>query len=100
MSTGSMNGNVYGLRLLDVAFDLPSIAANTTGVATATIDNVGTEDAVFVNKPSHEAGLGIVNARVSAANTVEITAMNTTAGAINEVSETFNVLIVRGSKSS
>ena len=97
MSVGVMGGNVYRLRLVNVSINLPSVAANTTGIATATIDGLRTEDAVFVNKPSHEAGLGIVNARVSADNTIEVTAINTTAGAVDEVAETFKVLIVKGS---
>ena len=97
MSNGILMGNLIQAELVEVAIDLPSVGANTTAVATATIEGLKTEDAVFVNKPSHETGLGIVNARVSAANTIEVTAMNPTAGAINEVSETFKVLVVKAS---
>ena len=95
MSAGLAMGNVIGIAVLQVTVDLPSVAANTTGVASVSVPGVRPGDFVFVNKPSHEAGLGVVNARVSANDTVEITAMNTTAGAVDEVSETYVLLVVR-----
>jgi len=99
MSTGSMNGNCYGMWIKQISINLPSVAANTTGVVTATFEGARSEDVVVVNKPSHETGIGIVNTRVSADDTIELTIMNTTAGAIDEVAETYNVLLVRGSLS-
>ena len=53
-------------------------------------------DKVSVAKPTTQAGLGIVNARVSAANTLAITFMNATAGAIvPTASETYQVSVIR-----
>ena len=94
MTQGIIDGNVNLLRLVTKSINLGSTAANTTAVHTVTVDGLKTEDAVFVNKPSHSTGLGIVNARVSAVNTLEITTMNTTAGAIDPGAETYQLLIV------
>ncbi|MGI0034318.1 MAG: hypothetical protein ACRD98_00420 [Nitrososphaera sp.] len=70
-----------------------SVAANTTSEQTMTVTGVKTGNFAHVNKPTHQAGLGIVNCRVSAADTVEVTWMNTTAAAITPTaSETYRVL--------
>lgn len=95
MSTGIIGGNITAMGVFQATVDLADTLANTTAVTSVTVPGVRVGDFVFVNKPSHEAGLGIVNVRVSAADTVEITTMNTTAGAINEVSETQIFLWVR-----
>jgi hypothetical protein len=50
---------------------------------------------VFVSKPSESAGLGVVNARVSAADTLAITFMNTTAAPIDPAAETYKILVIR-----
>lgn len=72
-----------------------SVAANTTAEQTFTVTGLNTNDLVFVNKPSHQAGLGIANTRVSAANTIAITYINTTAGAITPTSETYKIVSIR-----
>lgn len=71
-----------------------SVSANTTSEQTFTVTGLTTTDIVSVNKPSHQAGLGIVNCRVSAADTLAITFMNTTAGAIDPVSEDYLIKAV------
>jgi hypothetical protein len=50
---------------------------------------------VSVSKPSANAGLGVVNARVSAANTLALTFMNATGGAINPGAETYKIVGTR-----
>ena len=95
MSVGIPSGNIKALGVMTITVDLPSVAANTTGVVSVTVPGIELGDFIGVNKPSHETGLGIVNARVSADDTIEITAMNTTAGAIDEVSETFTLVWMR-----
>jgi len=72
-----------------------SVAANTTAEQTFTVSGLTTRDHVTVNKPTHSTGLGIVNCRVSAANTLAITFMNTTAGAIDSPAETYFIVAVR-----
>lgn len=75
--------------------DVTSVAANTTSEQTFTVSGLTTRDAVFVTKPSHNTGLGVVNARVSAADTLALTFMNTTAGAIDPSAETYFIVAVR-----
>jgi len=75
----------------------PSIvAANTTAEQTFTVVGLLTADAVIVNKPTAQAGLGIVGARVSAADTVAITFSNNTASGITPTaSEVYKVIAFR-----
>lgn len=59
-----------------------SVAANTTAEQTFTVTGVVSGSAVIVNKPTQQAGLGIMGARVSTTNVVAITFCNATATAI------------------
>ena len=77
------------------ALEITSVAANTTAEQTFTVTGLTTRDFVWVNKPSHSTGLGVANARVSAANTLALTLMNTTGSAIDPSSETYFILAVR-----
>ena len=79
----------------EVAIDVTSVAANTTAEQPFTVTGLTTRDTVYVNKPSHNAGLGIVNCRVSAANTLAITFMNATGSGIDPGSETYFIVAVR-----
>jgi len=58
------------------------VNANTTSEQTFALPGLLTIDSITVNKPSHQAGLGIVNCRASAANTVAIEFMNNTGAGI------------------
>ena len=77
------------------SLDVTSVAANTTAEQTFTVTGLTTADNVFVNKPSLSAGLGIVNARVSAADTLAITFVNATASAIDPAAETYAIVALR-----
>lgn len=70
-------------KFLKVTLDVASVAAATTAEQTFTVTGLEVGEAVFVNKPDLDAGLGIANARVSAANQIAITFVNATAGAID-----------------
>ena len=72
-----------------------SVSANTTSEQPFTVTGLTAADKVFVNKPSHQAGLGIVNARVSSNNTIAITFMNNTGSAITPTSETYQIFAIR-----
>jgi hypothetical protein len=72
-----------------------SIAANTSAEQTFAVSGLTTADKVFVNKPTIQAGLGIVGARVSATDTLAITYGNFTASPIVPTAETYAVLAVR-----
>jgi len=78
----------------EVSVDVGSISANTTGIVSVSVPGVKVGDFVYANKPSHSAGLGLANARVTAADTVELTFINTTGSAIDPAAETYKFLIV------
>src|SRR5437868_15001292 len=72
------------------------VAANTTAEQTFTCTGLVTADAVIVNKPTAQAGLGIVGARVSAADTLAITFSNNTgAGITPTAAEVYKVIAFR-----
>ncbi|MCK5602175.1 hypothetical protein KAR91_09910 [Candidatus Pacearchaeota archaeon] len=83
------NGDAYGVA--DITVDLGSVAANTTEEETVTVPGLTTDMYVMVNKPSLDAGIGIAGARVSAANTLILTVVNSTAGAVDASSETYKL---------
>lgn len=83
------------IRVYTSAINPASVAAATSAEQTFTLAGLTTADKVFVIKPTATAGLGIVNARVSAADTLAITFMNATAGAVDAASETYTVVAFR-----
>lgn len=97
MAEGIVGGNVRFIGIVQVTFDPASIATVTTAEQNMTVPGVKLGDFVFVSKPTVTAGFGVVNARVSAADTVTITAVNPTAGSVNPSSETWTVMVVRPS---
>ena len=72
-----------------------TVAANTTDEQTFTVNGLTTSDIVYVNKPSHTTGLGIVNARASAANTLAITFINPTGSGIDPPEEDYLITAIR-----
>lgn len=66
-----------------------SVAANTTAEQTFTVTGLAVGDSLDINKASHQTGLSIGNVRVSAANTLAIQYVNTTASPITPTSEQY-----------
>lgn len=83
------NGNSFGVAT--ITLDVGSVAANTSEEETFTVEGLETGMFVAVNKSDLDAGLGIANARVSAADTLALQFINTTAGAIDPASETYTL---------
>lgn len=71
-----------GVRKYTATLTPAAVAANTTAEQLFTVTGVKVGDVVVVNKPTAQAGLGIVGIRASAANQVGITFSNNTAAAI------------------
>jgi len=72
------------------------VAANTSAEQTFTVTGLAVGDHVIVNKPTAQAGLGIVGARVSAANTLALTFMNATGTPITPTAaQAYLVLVSR-----
>jgi hypothetical protein len=66
-----------------------SVGANTTSEQTFTVPGLQVGDSLDVNKASHQVGLSIGNVRVSAANTIAIQFVNSSAGAIVPATEQY-----------
>ena len=73
-----------------------SVAPNTSGERAMTITGVLAADMVaVVNKPTSQAGLAVGTARVSAANTIQVTFGNLTAATVTPtVGETYEVITI------
>ena len=68
------------------------VASNTTAEQQFTVTGIVNGMAVAVNKPTTQAGLGVVGARVIAANTIGITFLNATGAAITPTAaETYKI---------
>jgi hypothetical protein len=89
-------GNTSMDVLLGAVLSPALVAVNTTAEQTFTVTGLAVGDFVTVNKPTAQAGLGIVGARVSAVNTLAITFSNNTAGTITPTAaETYIVNVIR-----
>ena len=95
---------IGGLTALDqlmyygVAVGTPAgVVLNTTTEQTFTVNGLLANDIlVGISKPTAQAGLGIVGARVTAANTLGVTYCNTTGGTVTPTaSEIYSVAVLR-----
>ena len=75
-------GNIILAGIYSLTISPASVAANTTAEQTFTLTGLAIGDVVSVTKPTTQAGLGIVNSRVSAVNTLALAFANTTASPI------------------
>jgi hypothetical protein len=89
-------GNLPKQSVISVTLSPAAVSANTSAEQAFTVNGLEAGDHVVVNKPSAQAGLGIVGFRVSAANTLAITFGNFTGGSITPTaSEVYRVLLSR-----
>lgn len=91
-------GNIWKSGIFAITLSPASVAINTTAEQTFAATGIGliVGDVVLVQKPTAQAGLGIVGQRVSAADTLAITFANDTAGAITPTaSEVYTVMVWR-----
>jgi hypothetical protein len=95
MSTLIPRGNVRAMFMIDVTFNPASVATITTAEQTTTVVGLKTGDMIYWQKPTNTAGVGVVNMRVSAADTLAVTFVNPTAGGVDAASETWRLLVIR-----
>lgn len=89
-------GNIVKEAVISVTLSPALIVLNTTAEQTFTVNGLKTGDWVCVNKPTAQAGLGIVGCRVSAANTLGITFSNNTGSSITPTAaQVYTVLVAR-----
>lgn len=82
-------------QYIEIALDPSAISANTVVRQTFTVAGLTLQDAVVVNPPDLVAGIEILNYRVTATDTLQITFWNTTGGSINPGSQTYTILAIR-----
>lgn len=81
-SQGSLTGIAGTVTVAQVTCTPASVAPNTTAEQAFAVTGAATGQVVAVQKPTTQAGLGIVNARVSASGSVSICFANDTAATI------------------
>jgi len=93
--SGVFLGGIKSMAVASFVLDTNITVTNTTQEVDVTVNGVLVGDWVFVNKPSHSTGIGILNVRVKSANTVSITYGNLTGSGVDPASETYSLLIIR-----
>ncbi len=92
---GRVWANFPKVQTFQATLNPASVAANTIAEQTFTVAGLTTSDIVTVNKPTLTAGIGIVNARVSAADTLAITFINNTGSPVDPASEVYLIVAIR-----
>jgi hypothetical protein len=91
-----VTGNLVKQSVISVTLTPAAIVLNTTAEQTFTVNGLLTGDFVSCNKPTAQAGLGIVGCRVSAANTLAITFINATGSSITPTAaQVYLILVAR-----
>lgn len=89
-------GNILYVGMVQATLTPVSVAGATAAEQNFTIPGLQLNDFLDVNCNSAQtAGIGIGNARVSAANTMTLEFSNSTAGALTPVSGTYNINVSR-----
>jgi hypothetical protein len=93
---GAAGTPITELRVFTATIDPASVAANTTAEQTFTVTGLTTSHRIIqVIKPTLTAGLGIVNSRVSATDTIAISFSNNTGVGIDAASESYIIVTVK-----
>lgn len=76
----------------DVTVDISSVPGGSTQEESFTVNGLKTDHVVVVNKQGVDSGLHVIEARVSAADTLAVTFFNPTGSAINPASQEIKVV--------
>ena len=85
----------YRLGVVSVSLTPVSVAATTTAEQTFTVNGLRVGDIVIPQIPALTANVGIVNARVSAANTLALTYVNANASPTVPAAGTYLLMVFR-----
>jgi hypothetical protein len=91
-------GNIWKMGTFNLTLSPASVANATAAEQTFDASSIGlqTGDVVLVQKPTTQAGLGIVGSRVSATDVLAVTFMNATAATITPTaSQVYKVTVIR-----
>lgn len=86
---------IYKNQSFEVVFDPASVPATSESVQTITIAGVTIGDIIIINKPTNTAGLDLIGAWASAADTVSVKFRNATGSPIDPPQETYRVMAIR-----
>lgn len=95
LTVGASGTPVTQVRVYTPNLTPANVAANTTAEQTFAVVGLATTDTVTVNVPGLAAGVGLVGARVSAADTLALTFGNFTGGALAPAAGVYRVLAHR-----
>jgi len=89
-------GNMTGEWVLALTLSPAAVAATTVAEQTFTLTGAMVGDFVEINKPTTQAGLGIVNSRISANGVLAIAFVNLTGSSLTPTSgETYLCVVSR-----
>jgi hypothetical protein len=95
-STTISRGNILLNMLIGPSLTPTALTASTTTAQTFTVPGLKVSDALQVNfAGAQTAGVGIANARVTAADTLEITFSNSTAGTPTPAAGVYIIMVDR-----
>lgn len=95
MSVGILNGNTYGVYTITASLTPASVATIAAVEQTFTVNGLRVGDFVQANSPSDVAGVALVNARVTAANTLGLKFVNPTAGGLTPAAGVYTLSVLR-----
>jgi hypothetical protein len=81
-------------RQEQVTLNPASVPGLGVSVETFTVADLVTEDFVLVQAPNLETGVKLISARVTAADTLELTFQNFTGSAVNPASQLFHLIVL------
>ena len=83
------------IQTFEAVVNPSSVSATSESVQTITIAGVTIKDIIIVNKPTNTAGLDLIGAWASAADTVSVKFRNATGSPIDPAQETYRVMAIR-----
>ena len=95
MTTGIINGNAFGLYIINATLTPVAVATITVAEQSFTVPGLKLGDHVTVNAPAITAGTAFAGARVSAANTLTIAYVNPTDGSLTPAAGVYTIAIQR-----
>ena len=96
MSAGIIDGNVAGIFMVSLTLNPASVAAATSAEQDFTVPGVlPTDHIIKFDSQAPTAGIGAVNWRVKAANTISVVFMNATASPIDAPASVYRLTFFR-----
>ena len=86
---------VYHTRSYQVTLNPTSVSADSESTQTFTVNGLQTNDVVMVNKSSKTTDLSLMDAFVSASDTLSLTFRNFSVGSIDPAEESYRIIAIR-----